>query len=140
MTCEVLQDDPSIADDAVLWRGVSRRWLVWDSNRNEARPSSAVFKTDEMSVLLADCVQRGGRTPESVLASFDAVALVSLTAGSVRAESQVVRRDPEPDEPCHALVLGDKNRGSVAKRLLRASTLLVPPSDEEVQAVKARSS
>lgn len=79
-----------------------------------------------MSVLLADAVVASGREPVDVLAGYQGFGLASLTAGLARRCSQGVARDPLPDEPAHAVVLGDKT-GAVRKRFARDCYWVVLP-------------
>jgi hypothetical protein len=63
-----------------------------------------------MSVLLQDVLEDEDRAPEAVLDGKPTHSLVSLTAGFVKAEEQEVRRTPEPEEPSHGDVCGEKPR------------------------------
>jgi len=125
-------DDPTIADDAVLWRRVPRHHFIPDQNLGRMRPTSAAFEDhpngSPMSVLLQDLVLASGRTAESVLPSREEFALASITAGFARSCNQGVVRTPQLDEPAHADVVGNKTE-SVRKRLAKEARWVVPPAD-----------
>ena len=124
-------DDPTIADDAALWRRIHPEWAVPDENRGGLRVSSAAFANSRdgspTSILIAETVASSGRGPEDVLQAFDRYGLASLRAGQARGCGQRVARDPLPDEAAHGLIVGDKTRW--AKRCLAAAAVWVisPP-------------
>lgn len=106
-----LPDDPSISDDTELWRRVHPKQFHTDENSGEVRPSTAAFNDREMSVVIA----AESRGVDAVLAGYDEYGLVSFRAGFARELGQRIVRDPTPDEPAHALVIGAK-----PNRVLRA--------------------
>jgi hypothetical protein len=121
-------DDPTIEDDAPLWRRVPPHHFVLDEQSGSVRPSSAAFEDhpdgSPMSVLLG--AESAG--PDSVLAGHPDFALASITAGLARECGQLVVRDPLPMEPAHALVIGRKTKG-VRKRMAVAASWVVAPPD-----------
>jgi hypothetical protein len=125
-------DDPTISDDARLWRRIPRWHFVFDENLRRWRPSSAAFAdSDEggsMSVGLAGLVSEAGREAASVLSGLEGYGLAEITAGLVRRCGQSVVRDPLPEEPAHALVVGNKTR-AVQRKLAREAIWVVPPPD-----------
>lgn len=130
-----LSDDFSIPDDAELWRRIPPAQIIIDYNHPGGpvrRPSTGAFdnSSDEkaMSVLLAAIVLTAGRTPEDTLAGFTSFGLVAFAAGLGRAHGQIVVRDPEPDEPAHAAVIGHKSK-TLKKTLARTSRWVVLPDD-----------
>jgi hypothetical protein len=133
MAHEQLRDDTSISNEAKLWRRIPHWHFIFDANLGRVRPTSAAFDDDEdgspMSVVLADVVLESGRGPEHILAGHDRFALAAITAGLARSKKQGVARDPEPDEPAHALVFGKKT-GSVTRALAKGAEWVVsPPAD-----------
>jgi len=130
MVHEDYTDDPSIPDDAELWRRVPPWHIIFDENLGRNRPSKAAFDNDRdgspMSVVLADLVLESNRGPESVLAGHEGFALAVIIAGLARSRKQGVVRDPQPDEPAHALVFGRKG-DSVRRALARESCWVIPP-------------
>jgi hypothetical protein len=124
------QDDLSIADDAELWRRIPADWVVWDGNLRQMRPTSQAFcnhpNGTPMSVALAHILAQCGTGPDEVLAGHSGFALASLTTGLARECGQMVARDPLPDEPAHALVVGEKTH-SVRKRFASKCRWIVPP-------------
>ena len=125
-----LTDDPTIEDEAALWRRIPPWHFVFDTNLRRWRPSSAAFDNDPdgqpMSVLLGEEVTGAGRDPVSVLSGHTGFALAAVAAGLTRACGQAVVRDPLPGEPAHALVVGPKPK-SVQRRLAKSAVWVVPP-------------
>jgi hypothetical protein len=120
-------DDPTIPDDAELWRRIPPWHFVDDANLGQIRPSSAAFEDDPsgspMSVIL------GGEAGDlqRALAGHEGFALVSITAALARGLGLGVARDPRPDEPAHAVVFGRKNK-RISRRLAMGSRWIIPPS------------
>lgn len=132
MPDEPYADDPTIADDATLWRRIPPVWAVADENLGGLRVSSAAFDNSRdgspTSILLAELVVASGRSAEDVLRDYDGYGLAGLTAGQARKCGQAVAHDPLPDEPAHGFVVGKKTRQ--AKRCLASAAILVisPPT------------
>jgi hypothetical protein len=124
-------DDPTIADDAVLWRRIPPWHVIFDANLGRPRPSKAAFEDhpngSPMSVVLAEEVARSGRAAADVLRGHEDFALAAITAGLARERNQGVARDPVPEEPAHAVVFGRKTE-SVKRALARGSQWVLPPS------------
>ena len=120
-------DDPSIPDDAELWRRIPPWHFYFDEKLGRLRPSKAAFEDDgdgsPMSVVLAF----DAGPPESVLVGHARFALATITAGLVRICGQGVVRDPIPDEPAHAVVVGRKT-DSIKRRFAREARWVVPPA------------
>lgn len=123
-------DDPTIGNDAWLWRRIPSRHFFFDENLGRIRPSKAAFENDDdghpMSVVLADLVTTSGRGPAHVLHGHGGFALAQITAGLARSKQQGVQRDSLPDEPAHALVFGKKTE-SVRRTFAKACEWVVPP-------------
>jgi hypothetical protein len=119
-------DDPTIPNDAELWRRIPPWHFVDDGNLGQIRPSSAAFEDhpdgSPMSVLLA--VEAGD--PQRALAGHQGFALASITAALARRLGLGVARDPRPDEPAHAVVFGRKNK-RISRRLAMGSHWIVQP-------------
>lgn len=79
-----------------------------------------------MSVLLADIVERDGRSAADALAGHEGFALAAITAGLARQCDQGVARDPLPEEPAHGVVVGKKT-DSVRKRFAKGAEWVIPP-------------
>ena len=118
------EDDPSIRDDAALWRIIHPLWIVRDDNKRGWRISSGAFddSTDgsPLSVLLAEIITSTGRTADDLLMRFAGHGLATITAAMARAQRQGVARTPRPDELAHASVFGKKTR-SVKRALAQAA-------------------
>ena len=125
-------DDPTIHDDAALWRRIPPGHIVPDDNLGGVRPSSAAFKDhpdgSPMSVLLAEIVTETGRGAREVLAGHEGYGLSTFSAGLARECAQGIARMALADEPAHAEVFGKKTH-SVRKKLVRGSEWVLPPPD-----------
>ena len=126
------EDDATIPDDSDLWRRIHPDWIVYDENLKAWRLSSQAFNDDSeggpMSVVLAPEVLASARTPMDILARFRGYSLAAVRAALARELSQGIKRDPEPDEPAHAVVVGKKT-SSVRKSFSRRARWEVPPPD-----------
>jgi hypothetical protein len=122
------RDDPTIPDEAELWRRIPHWHVHFDVRLNRLRPASAAFDDDpdsDMSVVLAD--ETPG--PDAVLAGHQGFALAAITAGLARACGLGVVRDPLPDNPAHAVVFGPKTN-AVIRRLARQATWVIAPAEQ----------
>jgi hypothetical protein len=124
-----LRDDPSIRDEARLWRRISPVFYPIDPVTGKRRLSSAAFDDSKdrspMSVVLADR-EDAPPTPELWTRSFPGYGVAELTAGGTRAYRQGVAHTPEDGEPAHGSVFGKKT-GAVKNRLREIAALLVVP-------------
>ena len=79
------RDDPTIANDAPLWRRIPPWHFVFDENIGKWRPSSAAFDDhpdgSPMSAVLGQQVINSGRTAASILDAYEGFALAYFTAG-----------------------------------------------------------
>jgi hypothetical protein len=127
------RDDPTIGDDAPLWRRIPPWHFVFDENLGRWRPSSAAFEDhpdrSPMSVLLGQDVLNQGRTAGSVLEGHQGFGLAAIAAGLARRNRQGVMRKPRPDEPAHAEVFGKKT-GAVKKAFVRNCYWVLPPPEK----------
>lgn len=126
MAFNAYSDDPSIPDDAELWRRIPPWHFVDDENLGQIRPSSAAFEDhpdgSPMSVILGG----EGRDLQEALVGHQGFALASITAALARELGLGVARDPRPDEPAHAVVFGRKNK-RISRRLAKGSSWVVLP-------------
>jgi len=124
-------DDPTIANEAELFRRISPRHFVPDENSGGLRPSSAAFSDhpngSPMSVVLADVLAATGRHPDDLLARYGGFALAMITAGLARECQQGVAREPLGDEPAHGVVFGRKTRPVMRRLATRAHWAIAPP-------------
>lgn len=115
------RDDPTIPNDAPLWRGIDPDRLSQDAHGRPV-PSSGALYTTELSVSIGS-----ETTPAAVLAKGQAMGhdwrwLWEFSAGAARAAGCIVDRDPQENDPAHAVVLradapGRRLRQSSAKKL-----------------------
>lgn len=126
------EDDPTIVDDAELWRRIPPWHVVEDKNRGGKRISKAAFEDhpdgSPMSVVLGGEVIASGRDAQSVVAGHAGFCLASVTAGLARSLNQGIMRKPLEEEPAHAEVFGKKT-DSVRKRFARAAVWVIAPDD-----------
>ena len=123
-------DDKTIADPDPLWRRVPPAMVVFDDNLGRKRPSSSAFSNGRgetpMSVILGRELLQSGRPTQAALAAHADFLIAQVTAGLARECDQTVVRDPQPEEPAHALVCGHKTRG-IQSRLAKMSTWVISP-------------
>jgi len=127
MSVQKYVDDPTIEDDAELWRRLNPEWVIWDENMGCHRPSTAAFDNSRdgspTSFYLAEIVRQTDRDEDAVLAPFPGYSLASVSAGEARDCHQGVTRDPLPEEPAHALMFGPKTKST--KRCLAQKATLI---------------
>src|SRR4029077_15880967 len=120
-------DDPSIPDDAVLWRRIPPYHVIYDHNMGCERPTSDAFVDSPdtpMSVALAAKCKDVGEFLEGH-ADF---AVVSFTVGFARGLGQRVAADQRAGQPTwHVFVIGKKT-DSVRKKFAKKFTWVVAPS------------
>jgi hypothetical protein len=122
------EDDPTIPNNADLWRRIHPNQIIYDDNQGRTRPSSAAF-TDStngspMSVVIAaEC-----DGPDRVLAGYERYGLASFKARVAREFGLGIARDPLPDQPAHALVFGLKSRKVQSQLAKGAEWFVLPPN------------
>lgn len=134
MSESIYTDDESIENQTLLLRRVPstpKLTVIWDSNLNAWRPSSAAFDNHKngspMSIVLTDTLDRCGRKYESVLAGHeDNFSLAAFKAKVARENNQGIAREPILEEPAHGVVFGRKTKG-VQRKLAKASIWIVEP-------------
>lgn len=128
-------DDPSIPDEARLWRGIPPESLRPDPRTGQEYPSLGAFVTGELSVNIAD-----ETTYADVLAKGAMRGVVwrlwEFTARDARNAGCIVGRDPEPGDRSHAVVLrrdepGKRLKDSQAKRLINTGRWVSAPDITE---------
>jgi hypothetical protein len=106
---------------------VWRRIPPWHfpKKQGQERPDSAAFDDGPegpMSVVIA----REGRDPHEVLVGHDGFGLVELAVDDLRTFGLRLEPDPDPSEPDHAAVVGQKTK-IVRRQLAKAARWVVPP-------------
>ncbi|MBI1926000.1 hypothetical protein HYR99_17330 [Candidatus Poribacteria bacterium] len=99
-------DDKTIPDTEGLWRHINttiKGLIVKDPKTGQYRPSSAVFrdKSGEPSVDLASLTTVG----KSLALKPDFI-ITEIQAKIPREMGYAIVRDPQPDNPAHALICG----------------------------------
>jgi hypothetical protein len=131
MPGRVFEDDPSIPADERLFRRIPRTWVNWDEHGNAAIPSAA-FKEPELSVNLESVMVRDQRPPADAIRNYAGYGLAAITAAHARSLNQAVARDPQPEEPAHGVVYGQKKRSGVGGKLRDGATWVVTPPQSEI--------
>jgi hypothetical protein len=129
MADDLRQDDLSISDGDRLLRRIRPNQLHTDADGSQ-RPTSAVFKSPEMSVNIETLMVAQGRAPEDALTNFPGEYLTSIVARDVRSFGYPIVKDTDPpNDPAHGLVLGKKTN-SFANAMVRSHRWIVaPPGD-----------
>jgi len=122
------QDDPSISGNVRLWRRIPNRPknYKFDEKLNRYRPTSINFRDqrDELSVNLADESKIA-----KILEGHSGFLIVEFTAGLAREildPKVVICRDPEPDNPGHALICV-KVSGGQSEKLAKKCRWVIEP-------------
>ena len=124
------RDDSSILSEDRLLRRVPPNQLFTEPDGSQ-RPTSAVFRHDELSVNIESLMVEQHRRPEDALTGFPGDSLTAITAGDVRAFGYPIVKDIDPpNDPAHGLVLGKKT-SSFANAIVRAHLWIVAPAKIE---------
>src|SRR5438270_769778 len=95
-------DDPTIADDEILWRRIVPEWLHQEPD-GTVRPAKVAFidrLSGEVSVHIASIM----RDPNLALDGRPLDSLVAIPASLPRSLGLAIVRDPTPNDPSHALI------------------------------------
>lgn len=140
----VYDDDPTIGDDELLYRMVTRANTNYE-NDVAVRGATNAFqdispdRLDQVGTpAVAVSVFLESELSASGLSSVDLVerwgkeyGVVSVTACDARQQDQGIVRWPTDDQPAHAMIFclyGSKKTGGQSKRLAKASTVVIAPS------------
>ena len=122
-------DDLTISASDLLWRRLFPKWIL-PIDEGGVRVSSAAFKDGnrEVSVNLAALT-----TQQKTLAGFPDHGIAEILADVPRSLGHAIVRDPEEDNPSHALIceppaIPNKRRERDAKEMARQAVILVMPS------------
>ena len=116
-----LGDDPSISNDAEIWRRVpfSPKQMVYLHEENRWRPSSGAFldsSDDEpMSALLGDGDTLGRALSGKWSNPPGSWFIAALQAAEFRRDAQGIARQATPEDPNHLLVFGHKTRSRMRR-------------------------
>lgn len=109
------QDDPTIGDEERLYRRVypNPDELEADSTGTGYRPRSGAFRGEgalsvDLSSLSTPEETRSRHTPSNFY-------VAEFSARTAREAGCVIVRDPQPDDPAHALVYGLGEAGALTK-------------------------
>lgn len=112
-----MADDASVPDDSRLFRRISAdaNHIVWDSNLACWRISSQAFRNlsrdpPAFSVNLECVLAEIGEEIDTVFPDIDRYGIVALSARLVRQHNQAIEKKPEPGDPSHGHVVGEKRK------------------------------
>lgn len=124
-------DDSSIPDDSLVYRRISPEHVVVDDQNPGGRPSSQAFQdhreSGAMSVSLGVDLGISGSDPMTLLEGWEEHGLVSLPVSNLREHGLGIVRDPQSDDPAHALVWGRK-KGAVGTKLAKSAVWIKRPN------------
>jgi hypothetical protein len=126
MPSRVFEDDPSIPGSEKLFRRIPRTWVDYDDS-GDPTISSAAFKQEELSVNLESVMARDGRHQADAIRNYPGYGLAAITAAHARSQNQRVARDPQPEEPAHGIVYGQKKCGGIASALRDGALWVIAP-------------
>ena len=119
-------DDPSIPDDAVLWRRIPPYHIIYDHNMGCERPTSDAF-VDSPDTPMSVALAARCKDVNEFLQGRVGFAVVSFSARFARSLGQRVAADQRPNQPTwHAFVIGKKT-DSVRKKFAKNFTWVVAP-------------
>jgi hypothetical protein len=113
-------EDGSIPNSSGLLRRVHPQQVVDDANTGKRRPSSAVFKDEDLSVDAECILEKDGLGWRFSLKEHSGYSLVRFRAQEARSNFLPVVHDPVEGNRAHTVVGGKKSQG-VANRLRDAS-------------------
>ena len=139
----VYDDDPTIGDDELLYRMVTRQNTGYvdgiavrgGTNAFQDIPPDRLERVGApavaVSVYLESELRSYGLSADYLVQSWgEQYGVVSIRARDVRNENQGIVRWPKPDQPGHAMIFscsGPKKTGGQSKRLAKASVVVVAP-------------
>jgi hypothetical protein len=125
-------DDITVLNNERLLRRIHPRWKVLDDNSRQWRVSSAAYTDSKdgspTSVSLEQTLIQHKLPIELLLHGYQDYSLAAITMGFARTIGQGVQRDPQPNDPSHALLFGNKT-DMVRRKLAKNSAWIVAPQD-----------
>ena len=134
-----MADDPTIPNGSLLFRRIPAdvNYIVWDSTTKTYKLSSQAFRNLQknppaFSVNIECVLQELGLAIDSVIKDPTRYGLIGLPCALVRQHNQAVEKHPEPDDPSHGHVVGDKPK-PVVRAFIQAATVaneiqwVIPP-------------
>ncbi len=117
-----MRDDPTIRGDAVIWRYVVPQWIVTGKDGQGVLPSTGAFNDSSDGSSMSAILASPGRDPATAIPKgCPAAGVVAFTARFLRELGLQLERDPQPDEPDHILVHGNKTK-ALQKKLKNGAT------------------
>ncbi|MCQ3807925.1 MAG: hypothetical protein OXB92_05750 [Acidimicrobiaceae bacterium] len=140
----VYDDDPTIGDDELLYRMVTRQNTSYGDDGTAQRGATNAFQdlpSDRLdrvgapavavSVFLDSELRSNGLSADDLVQSWGPkYGVVSIHARDARNEDQGIVRWRVPDQPGHAMIFslsGSKKTGGQSKRLAKASVVVIAP-------------
>jgi hypothetical protein len=125
-------DDKTVLNDERLLRRIHPKWKVPDHTNQRWRISKAAYDDSRdgspTSVSLEQTLLRLGFSILHPMQGHEGYYLAALRMGVARDVQQGIHRDPQPNDPSHALLFGTKT-GSVRKSLAKQSDWVIAPPE-----------
>jgi hypothetical protein len=130
--CAPLRDDPRIPDEEALYRSIHPTQV------SGGEPTSAAFRGNRDEHLSVDRAALA-RAEETLARHPGHAGIAAILAGQAREHTPGVAWQPLPVNGAHALILRDLRLGSsrdrrVARKLAKACSWAIAPSDEDAGA------
>ena len=120
-------DDLSIANGEDLWRRLPEYWVKYDDTLETNRVTSQAFQDSIDGTPASASIASQHNGPEALLIGHDGYGIGCLTAGTARGCNQGITRHPEPEDPAHVYIFGEKT-GANKRCLAKGCSLLIVPT------------
>jgi hypothetical protein len=131
----------AISDDDVVWRRINPSFgpgsdpFAWDYDDQCYRPTSQHFSDSSDGTPMSVDIASIAGDPDVTLAGYEGWGLVALNVGELRRLGFEVESKPEPDNPAHAYVHGNKKTSRARQPLKKLAVWVrrLPgmPSDDD---------
>jgi hypothetical protein len=125
-------DDKTVLNGERLFRRIHPQWKVPDYTNQRWRISKAAYDNSRdgspTSVSLEQTLLSLGLSVLHPLQGHEGYYLAAVRMGVARGCQQGIHRDPQPNDPSHALLFGTKTE-SVRKNLAKQSEWIVAPTE-----------
>jgi len=120
-------DDKSISDEEDLWRRLPQSWVQYDDTLKTNRVTSQAFQDSKDGTPASASIASENNGPEALLQGHDGYGIGCLTAGTARGCDQGITRHPEPDDPAHVYIFGEKTKTN-KRCLAKGCNLIIVPT------------
>ncbi len=129
LTLSCHDQDKSVEINETVTRRISPRFIIYDPNLGDYRPTSQAFQNSESNHPMSVGIRSMLKSPEEDLIGYNDMSLVELDVKLLRALAQGVCKCPTRHCPWHGLACGNKT-GSVRSAISKSARWLVrrPPA------------